>query len=393
MDTNIVRVLKQLKPAGPEGFEGLIASLLESLTGVQFNLAISGSQAGRDLSSHRMYGNVIAVECKRYGENTSLDERELLGEIAQVVQAIPDLDVWVLVTSREVPSQLEEVLQRFAEQHGIKYFSISSADGSPSSLEVLCAHSPEIVIAYSKISSNPERDEISSSLYQITTYPKFQQRLTLLRTEFLSPLVGYESWRAKQNQWFIQCLTSDREARANFGQPINVEDENAMLITREMAWKFMSKWLDSWEDLHNYLVILGEEGDGKTWATVSWLCQQIKTIEEFPGVVFLSSTDVNSYDVIKQLSDVISHRLLTLSKEQMELRLRRWTAQSGGQSPRLILVLDGINERRTPGWWRILLDKLAGEPWYNSLAVILTCRISHWRRHFAPFRYLKVSRV
>src|SRR5687767_8683625 len=97
MDANVMKVLKQLKPSGPDGFEGLVASLLESLTDAHFNLAISGSQVGRDLTSRRAYGNVIAVECKRYGENRSLDERELLGEIAQIVQAIPDLDVWVLV--------------------------------------------------------------------------------------------------------------------------------------------------------------------------------------------------------------------------------------------------------------------------------------------------------
>lgn len=391
MDANIQRVFKQLKPAGSDGFEGLIASLLEALTGVHFNLAISGSQEGRDMSSRRAYGNVIAVECKRYGENTSFDERELLGEVAQVVQAIPDLDVWVLVTSRDIPSQLEEVLNRFTEQQGIKFISISSAGGSPSSLEVLCAHSPEIFIAYSKISSNSKPGEISNSLNRITTHPNFQQHLTSLRTEFLSPLVGYASWRAKQNKWFIRCLTSDREARANFGQPINVEDKNAMLITRRVAWQSMDKWLGTWKVSHDQMVILGEEGDGKTWATVSWLCNQIKTTEEFPGVIFLSSTDLNSYDVIKQLSDIISRRLFNLSEEQMEPRFRRWIRSPNEKNPRLILVLDGINERRTSEWWRVLLDKLSGEPWYSSTAIILTCRTLYWNRHFAPLRHFKFS--
>ncbi|MCP4750432.1 MAG: hypothetical protein GY866_06040 [Proteobacteria bacterium] len=54
---------------------------------------------------------VIAVECKRYGKKSELDERSLLGEIAQAVRDIPDLDIRVLATSREISSQLDSALQ------------------------------------------------------------------------------------------------------------------------------------------------------------------------------------------------------------------------------------------------------------------------------------------
>src|SRR5687767_6209877 len=102
--SGLIDILRKLAPAGPEGFEGLIAHLLETLTGTHFYLAKSGSQEGRDMSSRSLNANVVAVECKRYGQSTELDERELLGELVQATRAIPDLDLWVLVTSRELSS-------------------------------------------------------------------------------------------------------------------------------------------------------------------------------------------------------------------------------------------------------------------------------------------------
>ena len=43
------------------------------------------------MSSRRPSANMVAVECKRYGEGTELNERELLGELVQAGQVIPDL--------------------------------------------------------------------------------------------------------------------------------------------------------------------------------------------------------------------------------------------------------------------------------------------------------------
>jgi hypothetical protein len=133
--TDLFNILRQVKPSGPDGFEGLIAALLEELTGRHFDLATSGTQGGRDMSSRRSNTNVVAVECKRYGQNTELNGRELLGELVQVGQDIPDLDLWVLVASREVPSQLTEALNRLAAEKGVLYFwRCSSRDGNSSEL-------------------------------------------------------------------------------------------------------------------------------------------------------------------------------------------------------------------------------------------------------------------
>src|SRR6266550_757005 len=97
LTSNLIVVLREIPPSGLEGFEGLISSLLAALTGRHFRLASAGYQAGRDMTARIPNGNVIAVECKRYGRHNELDERALLGEMAQAVRSIPELDLWVLV--------------------------------------------------------------------------------------------------------------------------------------------------------------------------------------------------------------------------------------------------------------------------------------------------------
>jgi len=391
MSSDLLEILRSLNPSEPNGFEGLIAALLESLTGRHFNLALSGSQEGRDMSSRQVYANLVAVECKRYGPNTTLDSRELLGELAQVERSIPDLDIWVLVASRDVPSQLEEALHETAADYGIEFLSISSGDGSPSSLEALCAYSPEIVIAHQGVRSVAEPEKVGALLQQVSVHPQYQQRVEALKAAFSSPLVGYENWRSKQNGWFLSCLKSERETRANFGQPINVEDKGITLIRREAAWASMSEWLRAWTTSRALRVVLGEEGDGKTWSVASWLSQNVRNTDEFPAVVFLSSTDVNSQDPAILLSNVISRRLRSVSGDQAQRRLCRWMRRSSGGTPLLLLVLDGINQHRGRDWWRALLEKLAEDPWREHVAVVLTCRTSYWQPYFSSLRHLSAS--
>ncbi len=68
----VLKDLHGLRPDGPEGFEGLVARLLERLTSQRFLLARSGRQDGKDLASDSRTGNRLAVECKRYLDSTPL---------------------------------------------------------------------------------------------------------------------------------------------------------------------------------------------------------------------------------------------------------------------------------------------------------------------------------
>jgi len=108
--TSFYSVLRKLEPSGIDGFEGLIASLLTALTKKQFFLATAGYQGGRDSSTAGIGGIFIAVECKRYCNDTALNDRQILGELEEVSQSFPSLDLWVLVASRTVDDSLRAKL-------------------------------------------------------------------------------------------------------------------------------------------------------------------------------------------------------------------------------------------------------------------------------------------
>lgn len=56
------KLVWQQKDTGPEGFEGLIAKLLEYFTGQRFYLSGSGRQKGRDISSNYLWLSVNGIK-------------------------------------------------------------------------------------------------------------------------------------------------------------------------------------------------------------------------------------------------------------------------------------------------------------------------------------------
>jgi NACHT domain len=359
---------------------------LEILTGRHFYLAQSGTQLGRDMSASGSNTDVIAVECKRYGSSTELDERELLGELEQVSTAISDLDLWVLITSRDIPSQIHESLRKKADKESITYLSISTGDGTPSSLEVLCAQAIDQVVDFLE---DQDKTSIRQSLIEIAESTQFNQKVEQLRNELTDPLVGYNPWKIEQNRFFLQCLQSETESRKEFGQPINIEEKGIRLIKREAAWASLNEWFDAWKNNRQPLAVLGEEGDGKTWGVASWISHKLKNVDDFPPILFLSSTEVSDDEPEVLLSRDIARHLHSLAQEQWKKRVERWTKRAANHLPLFFVVLDGINERWSPQRWRKLLEKFAGTPWTDQVVILVTCRAVYWQRHFEQLSHLQ----
>lgn len=390
MSVILIDGLRQLPPSGQNSFEGLISELMERLTGLRFYLAKAGSQSGRDMSSERRNGNLIAVECKRYGNTTELNQRELLGELSEVAHDIPDLDIWILVTSRGSPSQLLERLSQEANSRGIEFFAFSSEDGSPSSLEILCANEPDITIEYLKRSGkNPDLVSLAQDLNAIRASQHFDEVLENLRANLKNEAIGYGNWRLSQNKWFLEHCKSEIESRGAFRQVLNVADADNHVINRGEVWKQLDQWLFDWGQTHSSCLLEGEEGDGKTWAVASWLSQRMQSTSSFPAVLFLSSMAVNSDNPDSLFVDAISQQGNVARREIIDARLFRWLKRRTGESPLIILVLDGINERRASSWWRGLFEKLIAPPWSQQIGLLITCRTVYWNQYFKNLHYFQ----
>ena len=390
MKNNVIEQLRKILPTGKNGFEGLVSKLLEHLTGKHFYLARSGSQAGRDMRSDHHGENIIAVECKRYGKETELNERELLGAMMQAIIDIADLDLWVLVVSRNVPDQLQTLLEKQAVQQGIEFLAISADDESPSTLEALCAHGIQIVLDFISTPIKQNVKQIQFELEKIAKSSDFKSTLERLQSSFTSDRIGYEHWRVNQNERLMQYFSTESGSRSNFGQALHVGSKDANLVKRSKIWKEINEWLSSWSKKPSLFALLGDEGDGKTWAVASWLYWQIEKTENFPPVIFLSSSHPQSPEPVSLLSEAIARQLGMQDRTYWEKRLKRWLRRPIEQKPVILLVLDGINERHNPEWWRDFIEGVMSSPWYEQIAVLITARKGYWDRYFSILRHLNV---
>ena len=60
----------------------------------------------------------MIFKARRYGNTSRLDERGIVGEIEQAVERNPALEAWILVTTREVPEQIQDAMVRAGLRNG-----------------------------------------------------------------------------------------------------------------------------------------------------------------------------------------------------------------------------------------------------------------------------------
>lgn len=380
MAKSVVDFLRKLPPSGLKGFEGLIAELLSRLTNQQFDLAQSGSQHGRDLSSRSSQKNIIAVECKKYAEKKSFSQAELSDKIEQALDHIPDLDIWVLVTTRSVPDQLREHLKKKTDKAGIELRIIGWQSRESNQLEELCAQAQDIVLKFLEPKLSPiEKDELRQILQNITERNDYELRKSSLKDELISPVIGYYNWKEKQNNWLIDNFKSEKKSRANLRQVINITEEHVNLIERRKITQGLDDWFKSWEDKKTPFVVLGEEGYGKTWAVASWINAKITKERFFPFTIFLSAGMVDSDDPINLIAKQMEKQVSFLNLDYSKNRLNRWLKKETNY-PLILLVLDGINEKHPVYLWRKIIDKLITDELATSIALVITCRTRYWDR-------------
>jgi hypothetical protein len=393
---NFLNIIWKQPAAGQDGFEGLVAKLLERLTGQNFHLSLSGRQEGRDMAS-----NSLMAECKRYDDATNLKSDELLAKFAAAALNSLKPDLWMVVTTKRLGDQHHNQLWQFSKEHGIAYFSIDAQGEEDSFLAALCAYAPEITVRHLQesceklkedkkyFSKRSEADKFACSLkiefapylQSLKENPEIAAKAEKLKQELSAQNIGYDHWRDTQNAWLYKRLRNKDESRAAFSQNLAVRAEGQFFIPRKAAQEALDNWFANWHEQHKFFVVLGEEGDGKTWAVADWLYDKLS--DGFP-VIFLPSgmADCKDKEPDILLSEIITNQLRQPYEGYWKKRLQRWLERPAGDTPLFLLVMDGLNERPDMEW-RQLLAKFAVEPWCNRAAVLMTCRKKFWDEHLS----------
>ena len=381
----ISKFLSSLRHTGPVGFEGLVAVLLEAITGQRFRLSRSGQQSGQDARSESGYGNRIKVEAKHYKKDT-LDERELTAEIVQAISLGAGVDLWILAASCRVSEQLETDLEKIAQQHNIEVLFLDlGTDGLPR-IAVLMAAFPERVSHWIQQNNiQCDADGLNVALRQLAAEPTFSAAVAQMREKLAGTLLGYEDARRRSRKLLLGTLSDQGNTMSMFNQRVALRSKDLQLIHRVAVSDALLAWWSRSLDECKPAVVLGEEGTGKTWAVMDWLAHQIDG-NSMPIVLPFSASaePISSGETIEDLLPKLLAKWTGAGDSVFwTKRLERWLNVEGARSqPLLLIFADGLGERAALDW-PSFFRTLEHERWRGLISVLATDRPGHWRPNCA----------
>lgn len=180
----------------------------------------------------------------------------------------------------------------------------------------------------------------------------------------------------RQNKWVRGGLLSSDQSIAHFYQDIAVRAPERQPINRLAASSALNEWWSNWAERRQAFVLLGEEGDGKSWATAEWLAGKLDEPDFVVPIVFAPALHMASASISEILAACLEQSQPTPSKN-WPTRLLDLASQPPSAMPLFLLVVDAFNER-TQLDWRELFDTVRASPWRERIALLALCRSPYW---------------
>lgn len=381
MHGSIDKLKKVLLAAPPAKLERLAKCLLGCLLGVPVRNARAGAQRGGDGGVSGAGGRHLIFEARRYGDDSRLDERGILGEIEQAIDREPALEAWILVTTQEASEQIQQAMVRAGENKGIGTVIIDWQRQPLPNLAVLAARYPQCFEA--EIGKGYEQ-----LLTDIAAMEGYDSTLKAIESELDSWAISYEAVRAASHAWVRSIWGSPQKASARFGQNVAGGDENTQHVQRSELIDPLNTWLEAAsEDRIGALV--GSDGVGKTWAAIGWL--QL-TLDRLPIIVLAPSSALGSgiatrADLIRFIACYLYNILEVRSETFWEQRVRRLLKRPVEEGPAFLLFFDGLNQRASFDWIR-LFQQLQDDPFSQRTLTLMSARTSFFKERLNELRTL-----
>lgn len=189
--------------------------------------------------------------------------------------------------------------------------------------------------------------------------------------------------RARQlNARLRDILASREQSQGALGQDIAVREAGRSYVRRSAAIAALNDWWNAWPKDHRAFVLLGEEGDGKSWAVADWLAERVVDEGFAVPVVVAPAHRLTQAPVSGILAQVLGDFQPSATERWYRL-ISDIAAESDAELPMFILVVDALNERSGLRWHE-LFDTLRSAPWRQHAALICLCRSEYWRRLAIP---------
>lgn len=371
---------------GTGSFEHLVRDLLSRETGHRFTLAKSGPQGGVDARTPS--GDdaiVIGIEAKRYGAKTPLPADETRSKLDDAASAHPDLELWILAATREVMEPDPSQLRAKGETLGIEVLILDWPDSAEllPALLLLCARHDDLLAAYIRITP-----EIEQLLRDARVHPTYADQGATLHDRLLVPTLGYANARDAVARTARADMASMPAASARIGRYTNLADPEVIRIDRKILREAIAAWWSLGEP-RPPLALLGTEGMGKTWSALSWWLDRELVGNLLPLTLIVPARFTATATADAIIGGALAQLMSTRDAAWWARRARRWCATA--QHAKIVLIIDGLNERFDAGDWAALAAELRLEPWANAVELIITDRDDHWRRIAGGFQAAQIS--
>jgi hypothetical protein len=372
--------LLSLSATGATGFEGLIGTALHEISGVPFRLASSGSQFGVD-GKPAYEEDAICFEGKRY--DGTVPRTEVLSKIAELSINDTDADIWVLGASSQISSQLADDARKLGRKDGILVLILDWSEIELPPFAVVMAIGSARVEDFLKrnISDHAMLHAALAALTAVRNSDDFETHASRIRSQCNAPSVGSALAQKRNAKWLTDAFSSRGQARIKLGQPLSPGEAQGYVIPRQNLIDKLNPYLIGPPD-ESVVCVLGDEGNGKSWAVAqSWLALQNK-----PLMIILSPEEFVESSVRNEITDLLISRIIAQTEDEpsdttrkrWQRLLKRWRSEPVPESPRIVVVIDGINQRPDTDWARII-ERIVEELHHLGGRLVITARRSFFQ--------------
>lgn len=383
--TALRTALLELPSSGPNGFEGLLAAVFAKLLGVPFRLAKSGSQFGIDgKTSDPAFP--VAFEAKRY--KGDVPSTEVLNKIGALAIRNDPVELWILGTTGIVASQVADDLDSLAKIHGIATLILDWHPDAPRLAAVL-------TLAHAEVSDFLKRNVPTEGLAALASAELHilssrvdlagivDLALSRLRTASVASPMALEANR----KWLVKTFSNRIRAKSHFGQVLTPLDASGpQVLSRSHLQIQMQAALKGSPKAH-LVSVLGDEGNGKSWLAVK-ACIELPTaplLVVFSAEEFVAIPEGANWDVIlaKKLLAQTEESVSEISEGRWRRRFQYWRDAGAPPAPRLLVLVDGLNQRPAITWGRHV-DSLVLHTNELGGCTVVTSRTEYFSRYVEP---------
>lgn len=348
--------IRKLNPTGPDGFEGLMAAVLTELTRRTFALASSGSQRGKDGQS-TLDDGAISFEGKLYDDRVAKDQ--ILSKITEIaVDEEGQTELWILASTGPVSAQHINTAKKAGKKFGFGVRVLAWPTTGLSEFATLLAMAPVASANFLSDKTGTPKSDVVAQLESVQLHPQFAERSAELLAELQQPSLAPAYALTDNIAWLSGAFSSKRRARSVFGQPLSPEDGAIPgILDRPALRSKLAAAMFSKPD-SSIVTILGADGNGKSWMFAqTWMRQPRK-----PLTAVIVPDDVKMPFTVESVEELLITKLITQTGDSLSWasiahwrgHFERWKHNKDVEYPRLVVFIDGLNQRATVNWPRFI---------------------------------------